>query len=112
MELTTIGLEQQYEEYKNIYIYRKTFILVFVGSFIVYFYLTLSKQFGEGDKSKEKARDILENNKNKDKEKHDNIFNNLNTERENIENNIKDNNKMEENGHRAKKISSNKKIIK
>ena len=51
LQLTTIGLEQQYEDYKGKFVHRKTFTSIFLGSFILYFYLTLSfaKQFKDED---------------------------------------------------------------
>ena len=120
LQLTTIGLEQQYEAYKNKNVHRKTFTSIFIGSFILYFYLTLSfsKQFGEKDnetpadkneikdKDKEKTEDILEN-KEKDEEKSDNIFKD-----ENVDDNIKNKEKMKEKDDVKKKSKYLDKISK
>jgi len=42
MQLISFGFEKQYEENKGNYIHRKTFILVLVISFILFFYFSLS----------------------------------------------------------------------
>jgi len=42
LQLSTIGFEKHYEKYKNRNIHRKTWILVFIGTFIFFFYFTLS----------------------------------------------------------------------
>ena len=42
LQLTTIGFEKQYENYKNKNVHIKTWVSVFVLSFILFFYFTLS----------------------------------------------------------------------
>ena len=42
LQLTTIGFEKQYEQYKNENVHRKSWIAVFIGTFILFFYFTLS----------------------------------------------------------------------
>ena len=42
LQLTTIGFEKQYEKYKNKNVHRKTWVIVFISTFILYFYFTLS----------------------------------------------------------------------
>ena len=53
LQLTTIGFEKQYEKYKNIANdHRKTWLVVFISTFVLYFYFTLS--FAKMFKDKEK----------------------------------------------------------
>ena len=42
MQLTTIGFEKQYEKYKNLHIHLKTYYVVSISTFILFFYLTIS----------------------------------------------------------------------
>ena len=42
LQLTTIGFEKQYEKYKNQNTHRKTWIAIFISTFILFFYFTLS----------------------------------------------------------------------
>ena len=42
LQLTTIGFEKQYEKYKDLNTHRKTFIAIFISTFILFFYFTLS----------------------------------------------------------------------
>ena len=42
LQFTTIGFEKQYEKYKNLSIHRKTYYTIFISSFILFFYFTLS----------------------------------------------------------------------
>ena len=42
LQLITIGFEKQYEKYKYLKFHIKTFIFVWVGTFFLFFYLTLS----------------------------------------------------------------------
>ena len=91
LQLTTIALEEQYEEYTDKVEYRKTFTSIFVGTFILYFYLTLSlsKFLGNSEKN---DKIIEELNKNKDKEeeeKFDEYLDNLNINDEKVDNNMK-----------------------
>ena len=92
LQLTTIALEEQYEDYKDKVEHRKTFISIFVGTFILYFYLTLSlsKFLGNSDKDDE-INEILSKNKDKDEdeEKFDDNLDNLNINDEKDDNNMK-----------------------
>ena len=42
LQLTTIALEIQYEKYKSWHVHIKTYILVFLLSFILFIYFTIS----------------------------------------------------------------------
>ena len=78
LQLTTIALEQQYEDNKGKYVHIKTYTSVFIITFLLYFYITLSisRIFSEdkddqiGDKNEikdndnEKVDDIIKNKDN------------------------------------------------
>ena len=42
LQLSTIGFEKQYESYKDVNIHRKTLIIIFVSTFILFFYFSLA----------------------------------------------------------------------
>ena len=68
LQLTTIGFEKQYEQYKLFQEHRKTYITVFISTFILFFYFTLSFcRFFRSEK------EIIENENEEDKEK-DNVI--------------------------------------
>ena len=62
LQLTTIGFEKQYEKYKNLNTHRKSFVAVFISTFILFFYFTLScsrliSQINDEDLDSEKKED-------------------------------------------------------
>ena len=62
LQLTTIGLEKQYEKYKDLNIHRKTLIIVFISTFIYFFYLTITFNRYYNDEF-ERKKDKEENEK-------------------------------------------------
>ena len=80
--LLTVGFEKQYEKYKNQNIYRKTWITIFISTFILFLYLTLSfaktfiKQNEETEeeiKNEKKGKEIWSTKKNKKESKIESI---------------------------------------
>ena len=71
LQLTTIGFEKNYEKNKNLNYDRTTWVLVFIGTFIFFFYFTLSfAKFIKGFKGDEDEKEkIEEEEKDKIKEK-------------------------------------------
>ena len=69
LQLTTIGFEKQYEKYKNLHIHLKTYYVVSISTFLLFFYLTISftriYDFDEHNK-------IHEEDSKKDREKKNN----------------------------------------
>ena len=62
LQLTTIGFEKQYEKYKNLNTHRKSFVAIFISTFILFFYFTLScsrliSQINDEDLDSEKKED-------------------------------------------------------
>ena len=62
LQLTTIGLENQYEKYKDLNIHRKTWIIIFISTFIYFFYLTITFNRYYNDEF-ERKKDKEENEK-------------------------------------------------
>ena len=73
LQLTTIGFEKHYEKYKNQNVHRKSWILVFISTFILFFYFTLSFTklfFDDDEEEKEKEeKKIKEDEKEEEKDK-------------------------------------------